>query len=82
MRAIKTKIGKNEFLIDTFDDDLEIMGEKGKGRATKATSITTDIKDAYGKAKEVIIGISGDLGNAIERAGKKINQVKSKWRSI
>ena len=62
MRAIRTNIGNAEVLIETMQENIEILNKTETGRATRTTSISEDMVKAYEGAKTVIKEIATDIG--------------------
>lgn len=62
MKVIEETIGSTPVLIQTMDDELEIVGGEQGGRATQLTGIEDKIKDAYVQTKSVIKEFAQDVG--------------------
>lgn len=69
MRAIRTKIGTADILVETIDDPLEVIGQTGSERLTETTGVVDQLKDAYGKAKTTIKEIAQDVGQDLVHLG-------------
>lgn len=80
MKAIKETIGNTTIIIQTLEDDLEIIGGDHIGRDTQLTSTEDQLKDAYGKVKAMINVIAEDMGTQLRdiqsRVGPKEVEVE------
>ncbi len=65
MKVIRETIGTTTVLIQTMDDELEIIGEEQEGRATQPTGIEDKLKEAYAKTRSVIKDIAEDIGTEL-----------------
>ncbi len=62
MKAVRETIGSISVLIQTMDEELEVIGVTQEGPDIVDTGIEDEIKEAYAKAKAVIKGIAEDIG--------------------
>lgn len=67
MRVIQEEIGETTVLIQTIDDELQVVGDEG--RATRATGIDESVKKVYKKLKSAITGIAKDISTDMRRIG-------------
>ena len=67
MQTVRTSIGDAEVLIETLDNEVEVLGAPGGARATQTTGITDDLRKAYGQAKSVIREIAQDVGQEVHQ---------------
>ena len=65
MKAVKETIGNTSILIQTMDEELEVIGTKEGGPDIVDTGIEDKLKEAYGKAKSVIKSIAEDIGDEL-----------------
>jgi hypothetical protein len=65
MKAVKETIGNTSVLIQTMDEELEVIGAPQEGPDIVDTGIEEEIKEAYAKAKAVIKGIAEDIGTEL-----------------
>jgi len=61
-KLIEENVGNTFILIQTIDDDLEIIGEEKGGRATQLTGIEDRILNAYGQTRTAIKEFAQDIG--------------------
>ena len=69
MEVIKDRIGNTEVYIQTFDDQVVVVGEAGAaagaGRATQPTSIEDDVRQGYLRVKSLIKELAEDFGTEL-----------------
>jgi non-canonical (house-cleaning) NTP pyrophosphatase len=74
MLVAKTSIGKQAILIETVEDDVQIVGDEG-GRQTQPTAIEDTLGEAYQRAKDVITTMAADFAKDIREfvtSGQKV----------
>jgi hypothetical protein len=69
MRVVSATIGSNEVLLETIDENIELVGGK-KVRATKTTGFEDKFDASWYRAKEVVASISKDVKGTIEEISK------------
>ncbi len=70
MQVIREKIGETHVLIETMDAEMEVIGAPPTRRNTKEVSISSEVEDAYRKAKSVIRSIAEDIGDDMGRVAE------------
>lgn len=65
MKVIKETIGNVNILIQTMDNDLEVINETQEGPAIIDTSIEDKLQEIYTKAKLVIRNMAEGIGSEL-----------------
>ena len=65
MKTVKETIGNTSVLIQTMDEELEVINADQEGPDIVDTGIEEEMKEAYAKAKSVIKGLAEDMGNEL-----------------
>lgn len=72
MRVIVEKIGNTTVLLETFEEDLELLNVSDEGRSTQLTGIEDRISTAYADVKTLIKTIAEDIGTEIKNASSDV----------
>jgi|SRR5580704_11642607 hypothetical protein len=67
MQAVRTSIGGTEVLIESMDNEVEVLGGPPGERATQTTSLADDLRRSYAQAKAVIREIAADVGDEVHK---------------
>ena len=70
MKAIKDKVGNVTVLIQTLDDELEVVGSESEPKIIE-TSISEKVQSIYSEIKSTITNIADDIGAELNKLGKK-----------
>ena len=70
MKAIKDKVGNVTVLIQTLDDELEVVGSESEPKIIE-TSISEKVQSIYSEIKSTITNIADDIGAELNNLGKK-----------
>lgn len=65
MKAVQETIGNSTVLIQTLDDELEVLNADQGGPDLVDTGIEEKLQEAYAKAKSVIKNIAEDIGGGL-----------------
>ena len=65
MKVIAETIGSTTVLIQTMDDELEIIGEERGGRATQLTGVEDKLMEAYARTRTMIKSVAEDIGTEL-----------------
>lgn len=80
MKVIRDNVGDVTVLIQTIEDDLEVVGQE-KGPAIVETSISKKLTSVYSEIKSTITNIAQDVGTELTNIGDKVkpNQVEMEF---
>ena len=73
MNVIKQKVGNTTIFIQTINDPLIIQEQGKEGRATQATGIGKEVKDAYLALKTFLNDTATDIGAVLNKIDSSVH---------
>lgn len=69
MKVIQETVGDTTVLIQSLDEELEVIDISDGGRATQVTGVKEEVRDIYKKLKSAITDIAKDISTDMRRIG-------------
>jgi hypothetical protein len=81
MIVAKTTLGNNEILIEAVEASVQVAGEVS-GRQTTPTGIEDNLKEAYGRVKDIIISMAEDFALSLKEKATSGQKVEMEFNLV